>query len=59
MPIYEYRCERCGYEVEELVKDSDEAVYCPKCGKQMTRKISVSTFVLKGGGWYRNENRKR
>ena len=53
MPIYEYRCEKCGNEFEEWQKFSDPAVdKCPKCGGKSDRLISDSTFVLKGSGWY-------
>ena len=44
MPIYEYACESCGFEFEELARspvEGDRAV-CPKCGaKKTTRKMSV------------------
>ena len=54
MPIYEYVCESCGYEFEELQGMSEPPVeVCPKCGaKQVRRKMSVSGFHLKGTGWY-------
>ena len=34
MPIYEYRCRKCGNVFEEWVKtfDSPELEPCPKCG---------------------------
>jgi len=53
MPIYEYRCEKCGKEFEEWQKFSDPPVdKCQDCGGQAHRLISQSTFVLKGTGWY-------
>jgi putative FmdB family regulatory protein len=53
MPIYEYRCENCGREFEELQKFSDAPVEkCQQCGGKTHRLISQSTFVLKGSGWY-------
>jgi putative FmdB family regulatory protein len=53
MPIYEYRCEKCGNEFEEWQKFSDPVVdTCPDCGGGVRRLISQSTFVLKGSGWY-------
>jgi len=33
MPIYEYRCDLCGEEFEELVFGSSPEVNCPKCKK--------------------------
>ncbi|WP_456339132.1 FmdB family zinc ribbon protein [Fervidibacter sacchari] len=45
MPIYEFRCDRCGYEFEELVswRDVEEGrVRCPNCGsKEVRRKLSL------------------
>ncbi len=53
MPIYEYRCCKCGKEFEEWQKFSDPPVdACPDCGGSASRLISHSTFVLKGTGWY-------
>jgi putative FmdB family regulatory protein len=53
MPIYEYRCDKCGKEFEEWQKFSDPAVdVCSDCGGKARRLISQSSFVLKGTGWY-------
>lgn len=53
MPIYEYRCEKCGKEFEKWQKFSDPVVdKCPTCAGKSRRLISQSTFVLKGTGWY-------
>src|SRR5208283_403288 len=53
MPIYEYRCEKCGKEFEEWQKFSDPVVdKCPTCGGKSRKLISRSTFALKGTGWY-------
>jgi putative FmdB family regulatory protein len=32
MPIFEYRCEKCGRRFEELVLNSSAKVDCPDCG---------------------------
>ncbi len=43
MPIYEYVCEKCGHEFEELVFQEDEKPSCPKCGEAGCKRIiSVS-----------------
>lgn len=54
MPIYEYRCEACGHELEAIQKFSDEALKdCPVCGKSKLKKlVSAAGFQLKGTGWY-------
>lgn len=38
MPIYEYCCEKCDMEFEELVFD-DKAPPCPHCGSTQTHKL--------------------
>lgn len=38
MPIYEYRCEKCGCDFEELVF-GDAVPPCPKCASPETHKL--------------------
>ncbi|MGB9668524.1 MAG: FmdB family zinc ribbon protein [Thermosulfidibacteraceae bacterium] len=53
MPIYEYKCNACGHVFEKLQSFSDEPIkVCPKCGGEVKRLISRSSFVLKGTGWH-------
>ena len=56
MPIYEYDCQHCGYDFEEVQRFSDPPVeLCPECGNlSAKRKVSISAFHLKGGGWYKD-----
>lgn len=60
MPIYEYVCEACGAELEKLQKFSDPVlVTCPECGKDSLKKrISATSFRLKGTGWYETDFKK-
>ncbi len=57
MPIYEYKCENCGHQLEILQKISDApATTCPACGQDSLRKmISAAAFKLKGTGWYETD----
>ena len=57
MPIYEYRCDNCGHELEAIQKISDEPLKrCPKCDTDsLIKKISAAGFRLKGGGWYETD----
>ena len=57
MPIYEYRCQGCGAELEKLQKISDPPLSeCPECGRETLQKlVSASSFRLKGGGWYESD----
>jgi putative FmdB family regulatory protein len=54
MPIYAYRCESCGHELDKLQKISDAPlVDCPACGKAaLVKKVTAAGFQLKGTGWY-------
>ena len=57
MPIYEYRCENCGHELEAIQKISDAPLRdCPQCERETLKKqISAAAFRLKGGGWYETD----
>jgi putative FmdB family regulatory protein len=54
MPIYEYRCEQCGFQKEHLQKMSDAPLtVCPSCNSaHYVKQISAAGFQLKGSGWY-------
>ena len=55
MPIYEYECSQCHQTSDALQKVNDPAPEtCPRCGAHNTlsRLLSRTSFVLKGGGWY-------
>jgi len=60
MPIYEYRCESCGEELEKLQRMSDDKlVDCPACGQPaLKRLVSAAAFRLKGSGWYETDFKK-
>jgi len=52
MPMYDYKCEKCGKEVfDKLVSSSerDEQV-CPECGEKMIRSVCSCKPTLIGVG---------
>jgi len=52
MPIYEYRCEKCGdFEVTQKITDNPLS-RCPTCKNKVKKLISNTSFQLKGTGWY-------
>jgi len=57
MPIYEYRCDACGHELEALQKINDPRLTgCPECDSDSLRRlISRPSFRLKGSGWYETD----
>lgn len=53
MPIYEYRCTKCGADFELIQKFSDPPVKkCRECGGKVEKLISRSAIQFKGSGWY-------
>ena len=69
MPIYEYKCEDCGHEFEEMLHFSEREVPlntpCEqqieqtkhmsfKCDGKVHLKMSLGSFHLKGSGWYKD-----
>ena len=52
MPTYEYECTKGHqFEIEQRITD-EPLTRCQSCRSKVTRLISASTFILKGGGWY-------
>ncbi len=56
MPIYEYACQACEHEFELLQPmRAPPPQACPACGAgQVRKRVSATSFVLKGSGWYRD-----
>ena len=57
MPIYEYKCQSCGHELEKLQRISDPSLTdCPFCDEPaLQRLMSAAGFRLKGAGWYETD----
>ncbi|WPD20766.1 MAG: zinc ribbon domain-containing protein [Candidatus Electrothrix scaldis] len=53
MPVYEYECPACEkvFEVHQGINDSP-LTSCSVCGGEVKKIMSMSSFHLKGGGWY-------
>jgi len=53
MPIYEYKCQKCGNQFEVFQGISDpEVKNCKFCKGKVQKMVSLSSFNLKGSGWY-------
>src|SRR5688572_19936529 len=53
MPIYEYRCRKCGHTLEKIQRLGDPVLStCPDCGGELEKLISSVAVQFKGGGWY-------
>jgi putative FmdB family regulatory protein len=46
MPIYEYRCNTCGQQVEVLVRSTTATPNCPGCGSPLTDKLFSAPHIL-------------
>lgn len=53
MPVYEYQCQACQdiIEVRQSMADAPLTT-CPACAGALKKIISMTSFSLKGGGWY-------
>ena len=53
MPLYEYKCRKCGFTFEVLQKTSDEPLKtCQTCGGRLQKLLSSPAIQFKGSGWY-------
>ena len=48
MPIFEFRCGKCGEDFEELVMGDAKGIKCPSCGGRKVKKL-MSAFAHKSG----------
>jgi putative FmdB family regulatory protein len=58
MPLYEYECPKCKRTQEMSQKIGDPPPLCceEECGGlEMKKLISLSSFRLKGKGWYKTD----
>ena len=52
MPIYEYKCQKCGtFETTQKITNKPLGK-CPTCKGKVKKLISNTSFQLKGTGWY-------
>ena len=59
MPIYEYECTKCGRITEALQGFNDKPLKrCKHCKGKLERIMSLSSFQLRGNGWYSTDYAK-
>ena len=61
MPTYQYVCQNCGHELEELQSMTEPPLtHCPKCKTdRLTRVMGTgSGLIFKGSGFYRTDYKK-
>ena len=53
MPLYDYKCAKCGYIFEVQQRISEEPLkHCPKCKGHIKRLISPAGIIFKGSGFH-------
>ena len=59
MPLYAYRCDNCGVQIERRQGFDDPALKkCHECGENELRKLFSPVGILfKGPGFYATDNR--
>jgi putative FmdB family regulatory protein len=59
MPLYEYQCPKCEKVFDVIQKFSDAPLEkCEDCGGPVSKMISMSSFALKGTGWYTTDYKR-
>ena len=63
MPLYEYKCEDCENEFEEMLhfseRDNPINKPCLSCKGKVQLKMSMGSFHLKVSGWYKDGYEKK
>lgn len=60
MPTYEYQCDACQHNFDEMQSFSDAPLTkCPKCGKKKLRRLfgTGAAVLFKGSGFYETDYR--
>src|SRR5580704_7236396 len=60
MPTYEYHCDACGHDFEEMQPFSaDPLTKCPACKKKKLRRLfgTGASIIFKGSGFYETDYR--
>ncbi len=53
MPLYEYKCLKCGRRTEKIENVAGPHLKkCPHCGGKVEAVISAPAIQFKGSGWY-------
>jgi putative FmdB family regulatory protein len=56
VPLYEYKCVKCGRHTEKIESVSGPHLKkCPHCGGKVESVITAPAIKFKGSGWYVND----
>ncbi len=54
MPIYEYRCDDCGFQFDRLMRLSDPNPSCPRLNGRFLKQGKKAAHTWAGEAWWRN-----
>ena len=54
VPVYEFLCLSCDRRFDKLQNYDAQDPLCPLCDGKAAKLLSAPSFVLKGGGWYKD-----
>ncbi|TYB90851.1 MAG: hypothetical protein FXF54_09140 [Kosmotoga sp.] len=49
MPIYRYKCTKCGWKDDLLLKIDQDPGVCPECGGKLEKLITIFSVSSKNG----------
>jgi putative FmdB family regulatory protein len=57
MPLFEYRCTKCGlvYQLWKNVPPTPEGAKCRVCGGPGVQVLGAAKLNFKGSGWYKTD----
>jgi putative FmdB family regulatory protein len=58
MPIYEYKCTKCGHQFEVTHSVNETVERCERCGAPVRKVFSPVGIIFKGSGFHINDYRK-
>ncbi|MFH1387003.1 MAG: FmdB family zinc ribbon protein [bacterium] len=59
MPLYDYKCAKCGHIFEVMQKISEDPLkFCPECKGEIKRLISAAGIIFKGSGFHVTDYKK-
>jgi putative FmdB family regulatory protein len=60
VPLYEYKCLKCGRRTEKIENvDGPHLRKCPHCGGKVERMVTAPAIQFKGAGWYVTDYAKK
>ena len=60
MPLYDYKCDKCGYIFEVQQRITEKPLkHCPKCKGPIKRLISPAGIIFKGSGFYMTDYKEK